>query len=104
MTALEREVAELRKRLTCLEERVRLDGAAERFLAGDDEIREGDFFLLFRGRQATRLDSISSCGKWTYHDPNRGYIEPHDVPTDVQRLYTRAEVAEILAKAAAKTP
>jgi hypothetical protein len=102
-TKLEDEVAELRTRLTALEERVRLDAVAEAFLRGDHAVRERDYFLLW-GDCPTRLSRVSSEGKWTYFD-GRNSIEPHRIPepTEYERLYTIAEVAEIVAKAARST-
>jgi len=99
MTDLEQEVRALRQRLELLEERVRLDAVAEMFLAGDHSVREGDYFLY--GSLPTRLISVSSEGKWTFFDGNN-VVEPFRIPrpTDHERLYTIAEVAEILAKAA----
>ncbi len=99
MTDLERQVAALRAQLNALAERVRLDAVAESFLSNAEEIREGDFFLLYEDFP-TRLGNISSQGKWTYQSPH-GCIEPHQIPEpgEYQRLYTGAEVAEIVAKA-----
>jgi hypothetical protein len=100
-TALEQEVAALRMRLDEVAERVRLDAVAEAFLRGDHSVRAGDCFLL-HGDKPTRLYSVSSEGKWTYDD-GRNCVEPFRIPepTEYPRLYTIAEVAEILAKAKA---
>lgn len=96
---LEEEVAGLRAQLNALGQRVRLHSVAERFVAGDHEIRLGDYFLLHR-ETPTRLSYVSSEGKWTYFDGTH-VVEPHRTPRqeDHARLYTIAEVAEILAKA-----
>lgn len=98
-TDLERQVDELRTALEALAERVRLSSVAEAFLCGDHEIREGDYFLLDVGRP-TQLKGINGEGKWSYFD-DRNFIEPFRIPKpgDYDRLYTAAEVAEVLAKA-----
>jgi hypothetical protein len=95
MTDLEKEVAELRARLDVLAERVRLDAVAEAFIAGRHEIREGDYFLRFGDHHATRLNNISSDGKWTYDSTEWGRDQTN---LGHKRLYTIEEVAEILAK------
>ena len=97
-TELEIEVADLRRRFTSLEERVRLDATAHAFLRGDQRVREGDYCLI--DGFPTRVSSISSQGKWTYFN-GRNSVEPFRVPPsdDIQRLYTAAEVAEIVSKA-----
>jgi len=100
-TNLELEVDELRKRLYEVAERVRVDAVAELWLAGNHDIREGDYFLL-DGSFPTQLQSVESgIGKWTYRDYNGSVIEPFRVPNqaDHDRLYTKAEVAAILEKA-----
>lgn len=94
--SLRDEMQELGKALSKLSARVQLDEAAEQFIASNHEIREGDYFVL-PGQWPTRLDNVSSDGKWTFQERDR-YIEPFVRPTDVQRLYTIAEVAEIVAK------
>jgi hypothetical protein len=101
-TKLEEEVAELRAKLVDITERVRLDAVAEAFIAGNHHIREGDYFLLYNDAP-TRLSSVSSEGKWTYYD-GRNTVEPFRVPrpNEYDRLYTIAEVAEIVAKAVSK--
>lgn len=101
MSKLEDEIAALRTQLEDLAERVRLDAVAESFLRGKHPIRQGDFFRLWRGDFATRRSfNGSEDGKWLYFD---GYhtTEPHRIPEpdDHERLYTIAEVAEIVAKA-----
>ena len=96
-TPLEIEVADLRRRLVSVEERVLLDANAQAFLHGDYRVREGDYCLI--DGFPTRVSSISSQGKWTYFN-GRNSVEPFRVPPsdDIQRLYTAAEVAEIVAK------
>jgi hypothetical protein len=100
MTKLEEEIAELRDRLNDLAERVRLDAVAEQFYCGTHEIREGDYFILEGSTFATRLASVSSDGKWTYFN-GKNSIEPFRIPEpdENERLYTIAEVAEIVARA-----
>jgi hypothetical protein len=97
-TKLDDDVAELRGRLAALEERVRLDAVARAFLRGDHAVREGDCFLIC-GDHPTRLQNINHAGRWTYHD-GHFLTESSRIP-DHQRLYTIAEVAEILAMASA---
>ena len=102
-TLLEIEVADLRRRLVSVEERVRLDANAHAFLRSDPRVREGDCCLI--DGFPTRVSSISSQGKWTYFD-GRNSVEPFRVPPsdDIQRLYTTAEVAEIIAKVRQESP
>ncbi len=97
-SALELEVDGLRAQLDVLAERVRVDTVAEAFIAGSHEIREGDYFLL--DGFPTKLGSVSSEGKWTYFNGSN-CVEPFRVPEpdEYDRLYTIAEVAEIVAKA-----
>jgi len=104
MTDLETEVAELRARLDDLTERVRLDVVARAFLDGDHAVREGDYFLLYDDTP-TRLCNVSSEGKWTYFD-GHNTVEPFRIPspTEYPRLYTVAEVAEILARSRPRYP
>ncbi len=98
-TKLETEVEELRAKLTLLEERARVDAAADAFLAGDHAIREGDCFLLYKERP-TRLNSVNSHdGKWTYFNGRNVVESAALLPEVTERLYTVAEVAEIVAKA-----
>lgn len=98
-TTLESEVAALRAQFIALSERVRLTATAERFLAGEHPIRVGDYFLLYEDFP-TRLSNVSSEGKWTYFDGHHS-VEPFRIPRpgDHERLYTIAEVAEIVARA-----
>ena len=97
-TTLEEEVAALRAQLDDLAERVRLDAVAGAFLRGEHTVREGDYAVI--DDFPTRVSSIASNGKWTYFN-GRNVTEPFRVPPsdDIQRLYTVAEVAEIVAKA-----
>lgn len=94
------EVKELQARLAVLEERVRLDGVAERFIAGNHEIRDGDC-VRFEGGHAAHIRINNFSGKWIYMDGQGRHIEPFRIPPEdnIQRLYTIAEVGEILAKA-----
>lgn len=103
LTPLEIEVADLRRRLAAVEERVRIDANAHAFLRGDPRVLEGDYCLI--DGFPTRVASISSEGKWTYFN-GRNSVEPFRVPPsdDVQRLYTVAEVAEIVAKVRREAP
>lgn len=101
MTKLEEEIVRLRAQLDGLAERVRLDAVAQAFLQGArgaDAVRDGNYAVIdgFPTRVSIASDGI---GKWSYFD-GRNYTEPFRVPPsdDVQRLYTAAEVAEILAK------
>lgn len=102
LTPLEAEVADLRGRLAEVEERVRLDATAHEFLRGEFRVRQGDYFLI--NGFPTRLESISSEGRWTYFNGRSG-VEPFRVPpsNDIQRLYTAAEVAEIAVKVRQET-
>ena len=102
-TPLEIEVSDLRRRLAAVEECVRLDANAHAFLRGDPRVREGDYCVI--DGFSTRVISISSEGKWTYFN-GRNTVEPFRVPPsdDIQRLYTVAEVAEIVAKARQEAP
>lgn len=95
---LRERVDQLQRELTELSERVRISDVADAFLRGEHPIAAGDYFLLDHGTP-TKLLSISHEGKWTYFD-GRQVIEPFRVPRPDQyeRLYTQAEVAEILAK------
>lgn len=98
MTKLETEIAALRAQLDDLAERVRLDEVANMFLREECTIRAGDYVVI--DDFPTRVSSISSEGKWTYFN-GRNAVEPFRVPPsdDIERLYTAAEVAEIVAKA-----
>lgn len=98
MTKLEIEITALRAQLHDLAERVRLDEVANAFLREERTIREGDYVMI--DDFPTRVSRISSEGKWTYFDGSN-VVEPFRVPPsdDIERLYTTAEVAEIVAKA-----
>lgn len=100
MSALEDEVAALREKLVELTERVRLTATAERFLAGDHEIKRGDYFVKWGahggGDEPSRLSYITSDGKWCYGNTEYG---DRDQQRKHARLYTIAEVAEIIALA-----
>lgn len=98
-TKLEDEISTLREQLTALQERVRLTAVAEKFLAGDHEIRDDDF-VRFPSNHAARIHISAYSGKWTYADRHGSCIEPFRVPPEdgIERLYTIAEVAEILAR------
>lgn len=102
-TPLEIEVVDLRRRLAEVEERVRLDANARAFLSGIPRVRQGDYCVI--DGFPTRVTSISSEGKWTYFN-GRNVTEPFRVPPsdDIQRLYTVAEVAEIVAKVRQEAP
>jgi gamma-glutamyltranspeptidase len=93
------EIAELRAKLASLAERVRLHETADAFLRSDHVIREGDYFLYYK-EFATKLTNVNSEGKWTFFDGHHS-VEPHRIPdqADHARLYTIAEVAEIVAQA-----
>jgi hypothetical protein len=103
ITALEAEVADLRRKLDALTERARLDAHAQAFLRGQHPVREGNYCLI--DGFPTRVSNISSEGKWTYFNGSNS-IEPFRVPPseDIQRLYTIAEVAEIVAKVRQEAP
>lgn len=103
MTPLEQQIEDLRNQLNMVAERVRLDVVASEFLAQAEVFREGDYFLLNHDFP-TKLYGISSGGKWHYQDQHGRSIEPGRIPQpgDHARLYTKAEVAEIVAKAVAK--
>ena len=97
MTELEKRLRTLQAEMRDRAERVRLDAVTRSFLSGEHEIREGDVFLLWKSTP-TKLTNVSSEGKWTYFDGVHT-IEPFRIPDkgDHERLYTIAEVAEILA-------
>jgi hypothetical protein len=103
ISPLEAEVADLRKKLDDLAERVRIDAHARAALQGDHPVREGDYCLI--DGFPTRVSNISSEGKWTYFNGHNS-IEPFRVPPseDIQRLYTIAEVAEIVVKVRQEAP
>jgi hypothetical protein len=103
LSPLEAEVVDLRRRLTALEDRVRIDAHAQAFLRGESRVREGDYCVI--DGFPTRVTSISSEGKWTYFN-GQNVIEPFRVPPsdDIERLHTRAEVAEIVAKVRQEGP
>jgi hypothetical protein len=98
VTKLEEEVAALRKQLNDLAERVRISAVAEAFLRGEHPVRLKDYALI--DDVPTQVTSISSEGKWTYFN-GRNSVEPFRVPPsdNIQRLYTIAEVAKIVARA-----
>ena len=98
MARLQSEIDQLRAQLDALEQRVRIHDAAESFIAGEREIREGDYMLA--DGFPTRLDDVSSEGKWTYRDRHK-YAE-HGRRPEAERLYTVAEVAEIVARVAGR--
>jgi hypothetical protein len=96
---LELEIEKLRTRLNEVAKSVRLDVVAQAWLAGNHDIRQGDYFLL-NGNHPTQLSNVDGYdGKWTYMDVQGRSIEPHRVPdqADHDRLYTKAEVAAIIA-------
>ncbi len=100
-SVLEQEVADLRRRLDDLTERVRLNAVADAFLLSNHAlVRPGDFCLI--DGFPTRLEHVNSQGKWTYFN-GRNVTEPFRIPPsdDIQRLYTAAEVVEIVDKAVA---
>jgi hypothetical protein len=103
-TELELQVQMLGDQLTEVAERVRLDAVATAFLHDTHAVRVKDYFLL-SADFPTRLDHVSSEGKWTYRN-HQGYSEPFRIPKpdEYQRLYTIAEVAEIVAKAVREKP
>lgn len=103
LTPLETEVADLRRKLDALAERVRIDAHARAFLHGQHSVHEGDCCLI--DGHPTRVSRISSEGKWTYFNGNN-VIEPFRVPPsdDIRRLYTIEEVAEIVAKVRQEAP
>ena len=100
---LEDEVTELREKLAQLEKRVRLSCVAERFIAGDHEIRSNDF-VQFDDDHAAQVYISKDTGKWLYTDRHGHRIEPFRVPPEdgIRRLYTIEEVGEIVAKITAK--
>jgi hypothetical protein len=104
---LEIEMEALRTRLNEVAEQVRLNAVAEAWLAGNHDIRQGDYFLLNK-ETPTQLYSVQKWrdehgnindGKWTYRDSHGSTIEPHRIPdqADHDRLYTKTEVAAIIA-------
>jgi len=100
-SSLEAEVRALRAQLDVLAERVRLDAVAARFVAADNhEIRSGDC-VRFSDGHAAHVRIAEHSGKWTYTDRHGHCIEPDRVPPEegIERLYTIAEVGEIVAKA-----
>lgn len=98
MSNLEEEIKILRERLETLTARVRLTATAERFLAGNHEIRGGDCVRLDDGFATNVYDINEHDGKWLYRDRRGHQIEAFRVPPEdgIERLYTIAEVAEIV--------
>ena len=98
MTKLEDQIAALRVQLEELAERVRLDAVADAFLRADHAVRDGDYAVIegFPTRVSISSDSV---GKWTYFN-GHNVTEPFRVPPsdDIERLYTVAEVAEIVSR------
>lgn len=93
---LEIQLDELRRRLEALTERVRITAVAEAWAAGNHDIRRGDYFLRWGDTHVTRLDNISSEGKWTFDSTEWGKDQTN---AGHRRLYTIEEVAEIVALA-----
>lgn len=103
MTDLEKRVDELRTQIAEVGDRVRVDAVAVEFLAGEQVFRAGDHFLY--GSQPATVWDIKpgdAIGKnyerWGINCDGRSWegARPFDA---VERLYTRDEVAEIVAKA-----
>lgn len=98
---LDATVAALQDGIAAVEERVRLHEVARRYLQGVHNISSGDY-VRFEDGFATRVRiSSAGIGKWTYQDRHGHCVEPFRVPPEdgIERLYTIAEVAEILAQA-----
>lgn len=102
-SSLEAKVEKLYIELHDLAKRVRIDAIAERFIRGDHAIRSGDY-VKFSDGHAARVDMSNSEGRWLYRDRRGSLIEPFAVPPEngIERLYTIAEVAEIIAQLSRK--
>lgn len=100
VTELQQQLSDLQRQMSALSERVRLDAVAESFLRNEHEVSCGDF-VRFSDGHAAKIWISSGEGKWTYTDRHGHCVEPFRVPPEdgIERLYTIAEVAEILAKA-----
>lgn len=100
MTDLEQQVQALRTQLEALAERVRTTAVAEEFLAQQVVWRDGDVFSCYG--EVHKLIQIYDNGKWLVCNMSGHSYEPHVVGAvyfaDAERLYTAAEVAEIVAK------
>lgn len=103
LTPLELEVADLRRRLNEVADRVRIDANADAFLRGDLRVRSGDYCLI--NGHPTQAHIAEHDGRWTYHN-GHNTIEVFRVPPsdDIQRLFTTAEVAEIVDKVRKMVP
>jgi hypothetical protein len=105
MTDLETEIQNLRKQLDDVAERVRLDAVAKEFLAKKVEYREGD--VIRRNGHVEQIHTISppedtgkSYVRWGVTGSHgRSYEAPAPDLEAIERFYTHAEVAEIVAKA-----
>lgn len=113
MTDLERKVANLQKQITELAERVRVSEVAEEFLAEKVTWREGDMFV-WKGEGSSdgpcriwRIWTPEQCGKpyerWGIRSSlSQCYETERPADDRIERLYTRTEVAEILARRASR--
>lgn len=104
MSELEDKIRDLQEELGRLRDRVRLRAVAEEFLAGAVKWREGDVFVS--DGILHQITDISSDGRWTVISSGGygGGFQPH-MSGEVyyrhaSRLFTRAEVAEILGESA----
>lgn len=98
-STLELEIDEVRERLKELHRRVRIDDAARRFIQLDHEVRSGDY-VKFSDGYGVRVSIDDFDERWTYTDRNGHTIEHGRIPPEdgIERLYTLAEVEEIIAK------
>ena len=107
MSNLEDEIVALRKQIADLAERVRLDAVAKEFLAKEVVYREGDVFRdlndnlgpskIYEIRQPHEIGK--SYVRWGISGGHHSYEAPAPDPATIERFYTHAEVAEIVAKA-----
>lgn len=97
---IKQELREMRVRLALLEQHLRINIAAEQFLANEHKINEGDYVKFSDGHAAHITNINDHDGKWTYMDRRGHRIESFRVPPEdgIERLYTIAEVGEILAR------
>ncbi len=112
MTDLERDIEALKMRMEALEKRVRITAVAEEFLEGKVTWREGDMFVRTGPGETPdpnriwQIWSPEECGKpyekWGITTGLGNSYEAQRPADDcIERLYTRTEVAEIVAKSIA---
>jgi len=113
MTDLERDIEALKTRMEALEKRVRITAVALEFLEGKVTWREGDMFVRTGPGHAPEPNRIwqiwspEECGKpyekWGITTGiGNSYEAERPADDRIERLYTRSEVAEIVAKSIAE--